>query len=170
MLYKTTGVHTLRHAVLNTKARIYQYLLCGCTEVTGLSFLRNPPTSFSITIGFQSVRYQLNTRYQTITARVLGDLSFILKKESYKKSNSKETDQGSVQEKAEVVGWGLLVKGFIASQKNFGGRKYNTTLEVIRPLSGTVNYKHRHSVWLQSPYSQVFYYAATAWDEDDFRE
>ena len=163
MLCKTIGVHMLRHAVLNTKARAYQYLLCGWTQVTGLSFLRNPLTSFSITKGFQSIRYQFNTRYQTITAReVLGELSFTHKKKSYKKAISKETEQGSVQEKAKVVGWGFLVKGFITSQKNFGGGKYKTTLKVTRPLSGTVNHKHRHSVRLQSPYSQVFYHAATA--------
>lgn len=135
MLYETTGIQTLRYAVLNTKARTYQYLLCGCTKVIGLSFLRNPLTSFSITEDFQSISYQFNTRYQITARRVLGDLSFTHKKESYKKSISKETEWVSAQEKAEVVVWGLLVKGFITSQKNFRGRKYNTTLGVTHLLS-----------------------------------
>lgn len=33
---------------------------------------------------------------------------------------SRETDQGSVQEKPKVVVWSLLVKGFIISQKTLG--------------------------------------------------
>lgn len=48
MLYETTGIHMLRYAVLSTQARTHQHLLCGCTKVIGLSFLRNPLTSFSI--------------------------------------------------------------------------------------------------------------------------